>query len=81
MLAATGIVGSLLTGLLASKPISGVDGSVLTQLIGVVAVMVYSAVMSGILLLLIRAVLGLRVDEQAEMAGLDISQHRERMGS
>lgn len=76
-----GIVGSLLTGLLASKPISGVDGSVLTQLIGVVAVLVYSAVMSAILLLLIRAVLGLRVDERAEAVGLDISQHRERMGS
>ena len=76
-----GIVGSLLTGLLASKPISGVDGSVLTQLIGVVAVLVYSAVMSGILLLLVRAVLGLRADERAEAAGLDISQHRERMGS
>ena len=76
-----GIVGSLLTGLFASKTISGVSGSVLTQLVGVVAVMVYSAVVSAVLLLIIKAVVGLRVDERAETAGLDISQHRERMGT
>jgi Amt family ammonium transporter len=76
-----GIVGSLLTGLLASKAISGVEGSVLTQLVGVVAVMAYSAVVSAALLLLLKATVGLRVDERAELAGLDISQHRERMGS
>ena len=76
-----GIVGSLLTGLLASKTISGVDGSLVTQLVGVVAVMAYSAVVSAVLLLVLKATMGLRVDERAELAGLDISQHRERMGS
>jgi Amt family ammonium transporter len=76
-----GIVGSLLTGLLASKTISGVEGSVVTQLVGVVAVMVYSAAVSAALLLLLKYTVGLRVDERSEFAGLDISQHRERMGS
>lgn len=76
-----GIVGSLLTGLLASKSISGVEGSVMTQLVGVVAVLAYSAVVSAVLLLLIKSTLGLRVDEQAETVGLDIAQHREHMGS
>ncbi len=77
-----GIVGALLTGALASKTIAGVEGSVLTQLVGVVAVMAYSAGVSAVLLLLLlKATVGLRVDERAELAGLDISQHRERMGS
>lgn len=75
-----GIVGSLMTGLLASKTISGVTGSFVTQLMGVVAVMLYSAVMSAALLWLIKSVIGLRVDEQAERKGLDISEHRERIG-
>ena len=76
-----GIVGSLMTGLLASKTISGVTGSFMTQLMGVVAVMLYSAVMSAVLLWLIKSVIGLRVDEQAERNGLDISEHRERIGT
>ncbi|HBH36892.1 MAG TPA: ammonia channel protein, partial [Curvibacter sp.] len=76
-----GIVGALLTGALASKTIAGVEGSVLIQLVGVLAVMAYSAVVSAALLLLLKATVGLRVDERAELAGLDISQHRERMGS
>jgi len=76
-----GIVGSLMTGLLASKAISGVSGSVVTQLIGVGAVMLYSAVMSALLLWLTQLLVGLRVDEQSEITGLDITQHREHMGS
>jgi Amt family ammonium transporter len=75
-----GIVGSLMTGLLASKTISGVEGSIVTQLIGVVAVLAYSAVMTALLLLLTRLIVGLRVDEQSELNGLDIAQHRERLG-
>jgi Amt family ammonium transporter len=75
-----GIVGSLLTGLLASKSISGVEGSVLTQAIGVGAVMAYSLMMTTLLLLLTKLIVGLRVDEQSELSGLDIAQHRERLG-
>ncbi len=76
-----GIVGSLLTGLLVDRAVSGVSGSLLTQLVGVCAVMVYSAAVSAVLLLVIRSALGLRVDDRAEAAGLDLSQHRERMGT
>ena len=76
-----GIVGSLMTGLLASKTISGVTGSFMTQLVGVGVVMLYSAVMSAALLWVIKAVIGLRVDEPAEREGLDISEHRERIGT
>nr|WP_232834664.1 ammonium transporter [Rhodoferax ferrireducens] len=76
-----GIVGSLMTGLFASKAVAGVSGSVLTQLIGVGAVMLYSAVMSVLLLWVTKVLVGLRVDEQAEITGLDISQHLEHMGT
>jgi Amt family ammonium transporter len=75
-----GIVGSLMTGVFANKGVSGVSGNVETQLIGVVAVVAYSAVVSGLLLLVVKAVFGLRVDEAAEQSGLDWSLHRERLG-
>ncbi len=74
-----GIVGCLMTGLLASKSVSGVEGSLLTQAIDAGAVLVYSGVMTAILLLLTKWIVGLRVDENSEQTGLDISQHRERI--
>ncbi|MFN7152180.1 MAG: ammonium transporter [Acidovorax sp.] len=76
-----GIVGSLLTGVLASKSVGGVQGSLVTQAIGVGAVMAYSLVVTAVLLWITNFVVGLRVDEQSEQAGLDIAQHRERLGS
>ncbi|MGA0573028.1 ammonium transporter [Variovorax sp. VNK109] len=75
-----GIVGSLLTGLLASKTVSGVEGNFLTQLISVGAVAAYSAIGTAVLLGLTIVIVGLRADEQAEQTGLDIAQHRERIG-
>jgi len=76
-----GIVGSLLTGVFASKSISGVEGSVLVQFVGVASVMVYSLVMTGLLLWLTSLCVRLRVDETAESDGLDIDQHAERLGT
>lgn len=76
-----GIVGSLLTGVLASKSISGVQGDVLVQLTGVAAVMLYSGLMSALLLWVTKLIVGLRVDEKSEMAGLDVSQHGEQLGT
>ena len=76
-----GIVGSLMTGLLASKTISGVEGNVVTQLIGIAVVVLYSGVMTAVLLWVTKVIVGLRVNDAAEVAGLDISQHREKMGT
>jgi Amt family ammonium transporter len=76
-----GIVGSVLTGAFASQAISGVQGSVGLQLIGVVAVLLYSAAMTAVLLWVTKVIVGLRVDSAAEAAGLDWSQHREKLGS
>jgi ammonium transporter, Amt family len=76
-----GMVGALMTGLLNSKTISGVDSSVIVQLIDIVAVAGYSFVMTAVLLLVTKFIVGLRVDEQTEQTGLDIAQHRERLAS
>ena len=76
-----GIVGSLLTGPLASKAIAGVEGSLAVQAVGVLAVAGFSLAMTTVLLLVTQVLVGLRVDEQAEQAGLDIAQHRERLGT
>ena len=76
-----GIVGSLMTGLLASKTISGTTGSLSTQLAGVAIIVAYSAVMSALLLWVTKVIVGLRVDDEAELIGLDLSQHREKIGT
>ena len=55
--------------------------SLLTQAIGVGAVMAYSLVVTAALLWLVNFAMGLRVDEQSEQTGLDIAQHREHLGS
>jgi Amt family ammonium transporter len=72
-----GIVGALLTGVLASKEISGVEGSLGTQLLGVGTTLVYGFVMSMIILKVIDLTIGLRVTPDEEREGLDISQHGE----
>lgn len=76
-----GIVGSLLTGIFASKTISGVEGSVLIQFVGVACVMIYSLVMTSLLLWITSRFVSLRVSEVAESDGLDIDQHAERLGT
>jgi ammonium transporter, Amt family len=72
-----GIVGALLTGVFASKEISGADGSVLAQLKGVATTLVYGFVVSFAILKIIDKTLGLRVTEEQEREGLDISLHGE----
>jgi Amt family ammonium transporter len=72
-----GIVGALLTGVFASKEIAGVDGSVITQLWGVGTTLIYGFAASFAILKLIDATLGLRVTEEQEREGLDITLHGE----
>ncbi len=74
-----GIIGALLTGVFASKEISGADGSVITQLWGVGTTLIYGFVMSFIILKVIDMTIGLRVTEEQEREGLDISLHGEKV--
>jgi Amt family ammonium transporter len=48
------------------------------QFIGIVAVGAWSAIASYIILLIARALFGLRVPEEDEIEGLDITSHGER---
>ncbi|MDP2785206.1 MAG: ammonium transporter [Sulfurimicrobium sp.] len=81
-----GIVGAILTGVFAVKEIGGVSGmlegnggQVVIQLIGVGATVAYTAVASFIILKVIDMVIGLRVSEEEEREGLDVSLHGERV--
>src|SRR6202521_4538895 len=72
-----GIVGALLTGALAAKDLSGQDNSVITQLWGVSSTLIYGFVASYIILKIIDVTIGLRVTEEEEREGLDVSLHGE----
>jgi Amt family ammonium transporter len=72
-----GIIGALLTGALVSKEISGMEGSVLTQLWGVGATLIYGFIVSMLILKLVDFTVGLRVAPDEEREGLDITQHGE----
>ena len=73
-----GILGILTLPFLSSKALGGTgDGDFMTQLIGTGAVILYTAIVTAIILLIIRAVLGLRVNDEAEYEGLDRALHGE----
>ena len=79
-----GIVGALLTGVFAVEAIGGTPGvlegnpgQVLIQLQGIAVTIAYCGVVSFILLKIIGAVMGLRVDDETEVGGLDINLHGE----
>jgi Amt family ammonium transporter len=72
-----GIIGALLTGVLNVRAISGVDGSLLTQAGAVATTLVVSGAGSYLLLKAIDMTIGLRVTEEQEREGLDLSLHGE----
>ena len=80
-----GTTGALLTGVFAQKSLNGVADGLLfgnpgqlgTQAIAVLAAIVYSGVVSFILLKAIGAVIPLRANAADEGVGLDVSQHGE----
>jgi Amt family ammonium transporter len=74
-----GIVGALLTGIFASKQISGLDVSLATQAIGAFSTLIYSGLVSWMILLVIDWTIGLRVEPEQEQLGLDLSQHGEQV--
>jgi len=74
-----GIVGALLTGVFNVKEISGADASLLTQTYGVVTTLLVSGIGSFIILKVIDLLIGLRVTEEEEREGLDITLHGEQV--
>jgi len=80
-----GTVGALLTGVFANKALNGIadgalfgnPGQLVVQLEAVGAAIIYSGVMSFVLLKLISVVMPLRAASDDEASGLDISLHGE----
>jgi Amt family ammonium transporter len=74
-----GIIGAILTGVFASAAINeaGKDASVMLQVYGVAITIIYTAIVSAIILFVINIVIGLRVTPAQEEEGLDISLHGE----
>ena len=84
-----GIIGALLTGVFSYGPLSATDASpdgspgglhqLQLQAIGVATTLVYSGIASFILLKIIDATIGLRVEREEEREGLDIVLHGEQV--
>ncbi|WP_180057050.1 ammonium transporter [Acinetobacter sp. YH12090] len=80
-----GVVGAILTAFFASEFIMGdaapasLMGQLWVQVEGVIATIVYSAVLTFIILKVIDLVIGIRVESDDERMGLDLSQHGERV--
>jgi Amt family ammonium transporter len=81
-----GTLGALLTGVFATKLINsaGNDGLLYgnasqlgVQAAAVVATWIYAAIMTFVLLKVLDAIMGLRVSDHGEDAGLDVDQHGE----
>ncbi len=79
-----GITGAILTGVFAREAIGGVPGAlegnvgqVWIQLYGIAGTLIYSAVVSWLLLKAIDRLIGLRLDEESEREGQDIRLHGE----
>ena len=82
-----GTVGAILTGVFATQKVTGATeplgaidghgGAIVGQLVSVIVTVVYAAVVSYVLLKILDNVMGLRVDEESETRGLDLSEHGE----
>jgi Amt family ammonium transporter len=81
-----GIVGAILTGVFADVSFGGaglaegmtISSQVMIQIKGVMATIIFSGVGSFVILKVVDMLIGLRVSEEAETEGLDLSQHDER---
>lgn len=89
-----GIIGALLTGVFAAPSLGGtgifdyvankvgeeysISGQLLIQAEAVITTIVLSAVVSVIALLIVKMIVGLRVEEDSEREGLDTTSHGEK---
>jgi Amt family ammonium transporter len=79
-----GILGAILTGVFAAPALGGfgtvtdIAAQVWIQVKGVGFTVIYTAIVTFIILKVLDAVMGLRVSEEEEAVGLDLAQHNER---
>ncbi len=79
-----GIVGAILTGAFAAPALGGfgsvedIGAQLFTQFKGVAFTVVYTGIVTFVILKVLDLVMGLRVSEEAESSGLDLAEHNER---
>ena len=80
-----GLWGAIATGIFASAAVNGASGLLegnvhqfIAQIVGAGAAVIYAFVVTYVLAVIVDKVMGLRVSEEEEYVGLDISQHGER---
>ena len=80
----SGTWGAILTGVFASPAINGVAGllygnptQLVIQIISIVAVAIYSFILTYVIAKVLDITVGLRVDEKTEIDGLDMNEHEE----
>ncbi|MFV1872674.1 MAG: ammonium transporter [Oleiphilus sp.] len=85
-----GMLGSLLVGIFCASGLGAFSGygfggdnvtissQLTTQVIAIASVIAYTALISWVILKLVNVITGLRVDEEQESMGLDISLHEEK---
>jgi Amt family ammonium transporter len=85
-----GFIGALLTGVFATSAVTGSDtmrgwidgnpGQVIVQLEGIAATVIWCAVMTTVIAVVLDKTIGLRVSADEERKGLDLTQHGETHG-
>ncbi|EKT4522578.1 ammonium transporter [Pseudomonas putida] len=79
-----GIVGAILTGVFAAPALGGfgavedIGAQVWVQTKGVLFTVVYTAIVTYVILKVLDGLMGLRVNDEEESVGLDLAQHNER---
>ncbi len=82
-----GIIGAMLTGIFSAQALGGSglgDGNatimsqLLAQFVGVAVTIIYTGIVSFIILKIVDMIVGLRVTEEEEVIGLDLSNHDEK---
>ncbi len=81
-----GMLGTFMAGIFAASALGGagyaegmnMGSQVSVQLVGIVATVVWTAIITFVILKVVDAILGLRVTDEQETEGLDITQHDER---
>lgn len=81
-----GILGALLTGVFAVKGVNAIGSGLIDgnaaqlgkQALAVGATLLYSGVVTAIIAIVVKAAVGLRVDEETEDVGMDLAEHSER---
>ena len=79
-----GIIGAILTGVFAAEAFGGIGlengiaAQVWIQTKGVIFTIFYTGVLSAVILKIVDVTMGLRVSEEEEQIGLDLSSHDER---